>query len=387
MTLLEHLQSIPDPRVQRTRRHELQSLLTVALCATLAGADNWVEVAEFGQQHEGWFARIVPLPSGIASHDTFARVFRLLQAQPLEHACQQWLQELAGQVQGTVAIDGKSVRGSAKADRPRALHLVSAWAADMGLLLGQCQVDGKSNEITAIPQLLQLLHLAGCIVTIDAMGCQKEIAAQLQEQGADYVLSLKANQRHLHAVVQKHFEGAGLQQQAQAERESPEAPELQENVYVESFRGHGRQERRSYRVHPIPEALRRAAAHWPGLKGVVRVERERQQKGQPTGHEASREVSYYLSSLPESTPAHVLAHSIRAHWSVENQLHWSLDVALREDAAQSYKDQGPYNQALLRRMALQMLKSDTSVKIGLQAKRKRAGWNLDYLAALLGLSR
>ena len=201
MSLLQHLQNIPDPRVQRTRRHELQSILVVALCATIAGADNCVEMAEFGQQHQDWFERLVPLPSGIASHDTFARVFRLLDAKELERACQQWLAQVAGRVHGTVAIDGKSVRGSSKADARRPLHMVSAWAADMGLLLGQCKVDGKSNEITAIPELLRLLHLKGCIVTIDAIGCQKSIAQQLHEHGADYVLSLKGNQRHMHAVV------------------------------------------------------------------------------------------------------------------------------------------------------------------------------------------
>ena len=370
MSLLQYLQNIPDPRVQRTRRHELQSILVVALCATIAGADNCVEMAEFGQQHQDWFERLVPLPSGIASHDTFARVFRLLDAKELERACQQWLAQVAGRVHGTVAIDGKSVRGSSKADARRPLHMVSAWAADMGLLLGQCKVDGKSNEITAIPELLRLLHLKGCIVTIDAIGCQKSIAQQLHEHGADYVLSLKGNQRHMHQVVQKDFEVQGSQER------------LVEDTYTESCSGHGRQELRSYRLSPVPEALQRAAAHWPGLASVVQVVRRRQQ----AGREASEEVSYYLSSLPAHTPAKVLAHSIRAHWSVENQLHWSLDVAMREDAAQSYKDQSPHNQTVLRRMALQVLKNDTSVKIGLQAKRKRAGWSLGYLELLLGIS-
>lgn len=370
MSLLQYLQNIPDPRVQRTRRHELQSILVVALCATIAGADNCVEMAEFGQQHQDWFERLVPLPSGIASHDTFARVFRLLDAKELERACQQWLAQVAGRVHGTVAIDGKSVRGSSKADAHRPLHMVSAWAADMGLLLGQCKVDGKSNEITAIPELLRLLHLKGCIVTIDAIGCQKSIAQQLHEHGADYVLSLKGNQRHMHQVVRKHFEVQGSQER------------FEENTYTESCSGHGRQELRSYRLSPVPEALQRAAAHWPGLASVVQVVRRRQQ----AGSEASEEVSYYLSSLPAHTPAKVLAHSIRAHWSVENQLHWSLDVAMREDAAQSYKDQSPHNQTVLRRMALQVLKNDTSVKIGLQAKRKRAGWSLGYLELLLGIS-
>ena len=370
MSLLQYLQNIPDPRVQRTRRHELQSILVVALCATIAGADNCVEMAEFGQQHQDWFERLVPLPSGIASHDTFARVFRLLDAKELERACQQWLAQVAGRVHGTVAIDGKSVRGSSKGDAHRPLHMVSAWAADMGLLLGQCKVDGKSNEITAIPELLRLLHLKGCIVTIDAIGCQKSIAQQLHEHGADYVLSLKGNQRHMHAVVRKHFEVQDSQER------------FEENTYTESCSGHGRQELRSYLLSPVPEALQRAAAHWPGLTSVVQVVRRRQQ----AGSEASEEVSYYLSSLPAHTPAKVLAHSIRAHWSVENQLHWSLDVAMREDAAQSYKDQSPHNQTVLRRMALQVLKNDTSVKIGLQAKRKRAGWSLGYLERLLGIS-
>ena len=369
MSLLAHLQSIPDPRVERTRRHDLQSILAIALCATIAGADNCVEMAEFGQQHQQWFTRFVALPCGIPSHDTFARVLRLLDAQQFESACQQWLRQVAGQVQGTVAIDGKSVRGSRKGDASRALHMVSAWAADMGLLLGQCKVDGKSNEITAIPELLRLLHLKGCIVTIDAIGCQKTIAEQLHTHGADYILSLKGNQRHMHEVVRKHFETPG-----------PNA--RQDNTCTERFAGHGRQEQRSYQVRPIPEALQRAAQHWPGLACVVQVVRQRQQANEP----ASSEVSYYLSSLPAHTPAHVLAHSIRSHWSVENQLHWSLDVAMREDAAQSYKDQGPHNLSLLRRMALQMLKSDTSVKIGVQAKRKRAGWNLTYLEHLLGFT-
>jgi len=369
MTLLQHLQLIPDPRLARTRRHELQSILAVALCATIAGADNWVEVAEFGQLHHDWFVRFVPLPSGIASHDTFARVFRLLDAQQLELTCQRWLAHVAGQVHGTVAIDGKSVRGSGKGDARRPLHMVSAWAADMGLLLGQCKVDGKSNEITAIPELLKLLHLKGCIVTIDAIGCQKTIAQQLHEHGADYVLSLKGNQRHMHAVVQKHF-------QAQ------DASQLQDdNLYTERSSGHGREELRSYRVSAVPQALQRAAAQWPGLASVVQVTRQRQQ----AGCSASEEVSYYLSSLAAHTPAQVLAHSIRSHWAVENQLHWSLDVAMLEDAAQSYKDQGPHNQTLLRRMALQLLKSDTSVTVGVQAKRKRAGWDVSYLARVMGI--
>ena len=208
MSLLQLLQQIPDPRVQRTRRHELIDLLAIALCATVAGADNWIETVEFAQAHQAWLQRFLRLPCGIASHDTFARVFRRLDPQALEQVLQQWLKGMSAGTSGHVAIDGKSVRsahGKGKGAH-HSLHLVSAWASEQRLLLGQRKVDGKSNEITAIPQLLRLLHLKGCIVTIDAMGCQKAIAEQLHTHGADYVLGLKANQRHMHAVVQKHFE-------------------------------------------------------------------------------------------------------------------------------------------------------------------------------------
>ncbi|WP_369794842.1 ISAs1 family transposase [Acidovorax sp. JHL-9] len=220
-------------------------------------------MAAFGAPHHDGFIRFVPLPSGIASHDTFARVFRLLDARQLQLACQRWLVQVAGQVHGTVAIDGKSVRGSRKGDARKPLHRVSAWAADMGLLLGQCQVDGKSNEFTAIPELLSLLHLKGCIVTIDAIGCQKAIAQQLHEHGAGYVLSVKGKQRHMHAVVRKHFEAPAA------------APQPGANTYAERSSGHGREELRSYRVSPVPEALQRAPAQWPGLASVVQVTRQR----------------------------------------------------------------------------------------------------------------
>ena len=367
MSLLEHLQSIPDPRVHRTRRHDLQALLVMALCATIAGADNWVEVTQFAQAHQSWFARFVHLPAGVASHDTFARVFRLLDAQQLEKACQQWLQDMAGHVQGVVAIDGKSVRGSRKGNADNALHLVSAWAADMGVLLGQRKVDGKSNEIKAIPQLLQMLAIKGCIVTIDAMGCQKAIAQTITDQGADYVLSLKGNQRHVHTVVKKHFRSL----QAKEQEKQPQ--------YLEQSTGHGRQEWRQYTVCAVPAALQRAAAQWSQLQSVVQVVRKRQ----VGDTEPTEQVSYYLSSLAAHTPAQVLAHSIRAHWSVENHLHWSLDVAMREDASQAYKDEAPHNLSLLRRMAQQILQNDKSLKVGIQAKRKRAGWDLGYLQRLI----
>lgn len=193
---MEHLRQVPDPRVKRTRRHELMDMLVIALCAVIGGADNWVDVVQFGKAKQEWFSTFLKLPNGIASHDTFGRVFQILDSQALEKVCLAWLQSIAGQVQGVVAIDGKSLRGSGSAAHS-ALHLVSAWACEASMLLGQVQTDKKSNEITAIPELLKLLSLKGCIVTIDAMGCQKTIAKAIVQGQADYVLSLKANHRRI----------------------------------------------------------------------------------------------------------------------------------------------------------------------------------------------
>ena len=367
MNLLEHLQQVPDPRIERRRRHDLIDLLAIALCATIGGADNWVEVVQFGQAHHDWFKRFLRLPSGIASHDTFARVFRRLDEQALEAACMQWMRSVAGQVQGVIAIDGKTVRGATPAGSARhALHMVSAWAADMGLLLGQRKVDGKSNEITAIPQLLRLLDVQGCIVTIDAMGCQKTIAKQIVQQRADYVLALKGNHRHMHAVCKKHFAST--------------VPTAGEHLWSEESSSHSRKEQRHYWVSAIPQALQRGAREWAGLQCLVRVQRLRQ----CAGKEASESTSYYISSLPAHTPAQVLAHCIRAHWQVENALHWSLDVSFGEDACRVRKDNAAHNLALLRRLALGQLKAETTLKVGIQSKRRRAGWDLAYLGKVMG---
>ena len=370
MSLLQLLQQIPDPRVQRTRRHELIDLLAIALCATVAGADNWIETVEFAQAHQAWLQRFLRLPCGIASHDTFARVFRRLDPQALEQVLQQWLKGMSAGTSGHVAIDGKSVRsahGKGKGAH-HSLHLVSAWASEQRLLLGQRKVDGKSNEITAIPELLKLLDIGGCTITIDAMGCQKAIAKQIADQGAHYVLSLKGNQRHMFNVCKKHFESA------EADRG--------QQTFSDSDKGHGRIETRKYQVSALPPALQRAAQHWPQLQSLVRVVRTRQLRGQ---ERVSEQTSYYLSSLSAHTSAQQMAQYIRGHWSVENQLHWSLDVGMGDDSGLSQKDHAAHNQALLRRMAQQMLQADTSVKAGLKAKRKRAGWDLTYLERVMGL--
>lgn len=371
VSLMEYFSEVPDPRVLRTQRHELLDIFAMALCAVIGGADHWTEVVEFAQARRQWFATFLELPNGIPSHDTFARVFRLVDAAALDKACNQWLSSVAGRVQGVVAIDGKSVRGS-RDGKEHPLHIVSAWASQASLLLGQVRTAKKSNEITAIPELLKLLSIQGCIVTIDAMGCQKSIAKDIIEAKADYVLSLKTNHRHLCLQVASWFEASladGFTKQAHSHYLEPAGPS-----------SHGRIEQREHWVVEVPRHLKRAAAAWPGLQTVAMVRRQRQ-----AGDTTSVEDSYYLSSLALSTGAQVLAKAVRSHWAVENELHWSLDVGFREDACQVRKDNAPANLACIRRIALTQLKQEKGKKLGIQGKRRRAGWDTDYLETVLSM--
>ena len=368
-SLIEHLGMVPDPRMARTQRHELLDILVIALCAVIGGADHWTEVVEFGQAKRQWFAGFLKLPNGIPSHDTFARVFRLINTEALEKTCHQWLRSVAGRVQGVVAIDGKSVRGARDGKR-HPLHIVSAWSSQNSMLLGQVRTAEKSNEITAIPELLKLLDIQGCIVTIDAMGCQKAIAKEIIETGADYVLGLKTNHRHLCLSVASWFDKSlanGFAKQTYSHHLDAAGPS-----------SHGRIERREHWVVEVPMHLKRAAAPWTGLKTVAMVRRTRQ-----VGDKISTEDSYSLSSLALSVGAQALATAVRSHWSVENELHWSLDVGFREDACQVRKDNAPANLACLRRMALTQLKQETGKKLGIQGKRRRAGWDSEYLETVL----
>ena len=373
LSLLEHFAEVPDPRMMRTRRHGLLDMLAMSVCAVIGGADCWTEVVSFARARREWFEKFLELPNGIPSHDTFARVFRLLDADALEGACVQWLRGVAGAVEGVVAIDGKSVRGSADGDR-HPLHVVSAWAAQRGLLLGQVRTEEKSNEITAIPALLKLLSVKGCIVTIDAMGCQKAIAGEIRKAEADYVLSLKANHPTLH-------NDASLLMQVCVDNQFANRA----HAYHLSEEGkcvHGRMERREHWVIEVPEHLRKKAAQWPGLQTLAMVRRHRQ-----VGDKCSVEDSYYLSSLALSAGAQVVADAVRSHWAVENALHWSLDVGFREDASQVCKDNAPANLAVIRRIALTQIKQDKTLKLGIQGKRRTAGWDLDYLETVLGMVR
>ena len=370
-SLMEHLRQVPDPRIERTRRHELMDLLVIALCAVIGGADNWVDVVQFGKAKKEWFATFLKLPNGIASHDTFGRVFQRIDSQVLQAVCIDWLQSIAGQVQGVVAIDGKSVRGSGHGAQA-ALHMVSAWACQAGLLLGQVQTDKKSNEITAIPALLELLSIKGCIVTIDAMGCQKAITQAIVASEADYVLNLKANHRHLHGEVAAWFEASQASEQI--------GPAHSHYLQCTSSNNHGRIERREHWLMEVPEHLKRATKCWTNLQTIAMVRRQRQ-----VGETTSDETHYYISSLPLSAGAQTVAQAIRSHWAVENELHWSLDVSFREDACKVRRNEGPANLACLRRLALTQPQRETSLKASVKTKRCRAGWDAVYMLKVLNV--
>lgn len=368
-SLMEHLKRVPDPRVKRTQQHELMDILVIALCAVIGGADDWVSVVQFGKARLEWFSTFLKLPNGIPSHDTFGRVFRMLDSKVLEQVCIEWLQSIAGTIAGVVAIDGKSLRGS-RDGKQSPLHIVSAWACQNSLLLGQVQTDKKSNEITAIPELLKLLSIKDCIVTIDAMGCQKAITKAITDSEADYVLTLKSNHPHLHRQVVLSFEASHASQDIQ--------PAGSHYLECAQTNNHGRIESREHWLMEVPEHLKRTTKYWSNLQTIAMVRRSRQ-----VGEKTSEETHYYISSLPLSAGAQSVARAIRSHWGVENVLHWSLDVAFREDACQVRKDEGPANLGCIRRLALTQLKRETTLKVGLKNKRSRAGWDPSYMEKVL----
>lgn len=369
-SLTEHFGSLVDPRIDRTKRHKLIDILIIALCGAIAGADSWVDVEAFGGRKEGWLRKMLELPNGIPSHDTFGRVFARLDAQQFERCFIEWVLAVSEVLQGdVVAIDGKTVRRSH--DRyigKAAIHMVSAWASASGVALGQTRVDGRSNEITAIPRLLEMLHVKGCIVTVDAMGCQKDIASKILEEGSDYVLAVKRNQGRLHEGVRDVF---GLARKSGFDG-------LGHDYHETVNAGHGRVEtRRCWAVSDL-DSIRYVdeGGQWPELTTLVMVEGERRVGGKTTA-----ESRYYISSLPND--ASKLLNAVRSHWGIENKLHWSLDVTFNEDGSRVRSGNGAENFSVLRRMALNLLKSDKTTKRSLAGKRKDAAWDNDYLLKVL----
>ena len=368
--LVSLLTAVDDPRRPQGQHHSLEAILLIATLAVICGADNWTEVEFFGHQKQAWLETFLELPHGIPSHDTFGRVFGLLDPAQLEACFAAWVRSLAATLQDeVVAVDGKAARGSHNQARSVSpLHLVSAWADEARLVLGQRRVDDHSNEITAIPALLETLALEGCIVTMDAMGCQKRIAETIRDRGADYVLALKGNQPQLHEAVVETFTV-----------EQAEGFEGCDHDFHQTVnKNHGRIETRRCWVIGTSEYIRYVAPDgaWPDLHSLVMIEAQRRQ-----GNQVTAETRYYISSLPAD--ARVLLQAVRSHWGIENSLHWVLDMAFREDESRIRTGHAAHNMSILRRLALNLLRRETTAKGGIAARRKQAGWNDRYLLRVL----
>lgn len=369
-TLIEKFSGLSDPRVERTKKHSMTDILVLSICGFICGVDNWVDLEEFAQIRHDWFKTFLELPNGIPSHDTFGRFYAALDPVAFSRCFTGWIQSVAEVTEGeVVAVDGKTLRRSFdKASSKAAIHMVSAWASKAGLVLGQVKTDEHSNEITAIPKLLEILSLQGCIVTLDAMGAQKEVVQTIVDKGADYVISLKGNQSTLHEATKAFFD------EAREERFETVKHDFYETLEKE----HGRLETRKYWVSSILDWCKQKH-QWAGLCSVGMVEATREIDGRK-----STETRYFISSLTGDS-AKKFAHAVRSHWAVENSLHWVLDMAFDEDQSRVRKGNAAENMAMLRHVALNLLKGDTTTrKVGIATRRKKAGWSGDYMMHLLG---
>lgn len=375
LTLSEHFASLEDPRVERTKLHPLLSIVTIALCAVISGAESWDDIEEFGKAKADWLKSFLDLPNGIPSHDTFNRVFQALDPQQFQACFLSWTRAVSGVLQGVIALDGKTLRGSRgqasdKAGKA-AIHMVSAWASSNRLVLAQVKVEAKSNEITAIPELLRALAIEGCLVTIDAMGTQRQIASLIIERKADYVLALKENQDTLyHEVVElfNHAKAGTIEELVIEQRRTIE-------------KGHGRIEVRRYKVIADLDVLdwlqEGSQGHnWPGLKAIGMVEAERR-----IGDKRTTETRYYLLSKPLSAKA--FGAAVRSHWGIENSVHWVLDVDFHEDQSRIRAGHAAENFALLRHLALNLLQQHPIKRLSVKARRLKAAWDNNYLLQIL----
>jgi predicted transposase YbfD/YdcC len=367
-SIVTQFADLPDPRSPHGRQHQLSDILTIAICGVICGAESWTEIEQFGGDKEPWFRTFLKLPRGIPSHDTFGRVFAALDPQAFERCFEKWVGVLAAHGGGKIiAVDGKTLRRSFEhAWSKTGIHLVSAFATANRLILGQLSTEAKSNEITAIPKLLELLDLQGATVTIDAMGCQKEIARQIIGQGGDYVLTVKDNQPNLHAQVKALLDEAILDS----------FKGMAGDCFEETNGGHGRIEVRKVWCTPEVQWLKEHG-DWPGLRSLAVVESHRQVLGR-----TSVERRYYISSRC-GTDAEAMAEVVRDHWGIENRVHWQLDVSFNEDQCRVRTGHAAENLSRLRRMALNLLKQEKSAKVGIKGKRLKAGWNPNYLLKVL----
>jgi len=367
-TIIEYFSDLEDPRNHILKnRHKLMDIIVIAICGVICGADDWVAISDFGKAKLEWLSSFLELPNGIPSHDTFRRIFSMILPKQFQECFVGWMQSVAQITEGRIIpIDGKTLRHSYDSkSNTAAIHMVSAWANESRLVLGQVKTDEKSNEITAIPELLKLLDIHGCIVTIDAMGCQKKIAKQIIEQGGDYVLGLKGNQGSLLDAVEQTF--------AKAKKEDLDGPNFDYHQTEEN--GHGRHEVRSHFTTSLLDQLPNPE-EWVGLQTVGTVLSEVTRNGKTT-----MECRYYIGSIENN--AELFANAVRSHWGIENSLHWVLDVAFREDESRVRKGHGAENLALLRHIALNLIREEKTAKVGVKNKRLKAGWDSRYLAKLL----
>lgn len=374
--LLAHLAPVRDPRINRRKEHDLLDILVIAICCMLCGGEGFNDMEDFGKAKYDWFKTFLKLRNGIPSHDTFNRVFAALDPKEFLECFLRWTQSLRQSLaQEIVALDGKALRRAL--DQGESVkYVVSAWAESNGLVLGQLKVADKSNEITAVPELLRVLELSGCIVTVDAMGCQKKIAREIIDADAGYVLALKGNQEQVHEEIKAFLDAALLEQQASrpaGAKLSQAAASLKSCQTVE--KDHGRLEiRRYYQSDYLDWFADRAK--WEGLKSCGMVESIREVDGQTT-----TERRYYLASL--GSEVETFARAVRSHWGVENKVHWIMDVCFREDQSRARAGYAAENLATLRRLALNLLRREKTKKRGIKGKQLNAGWDHAYLLRLL----
>lgn len=361
-----YFRNLSDPR-RDNKRHKLIDIITIAICAVICNADSFEHITEFGQAKYEWLKGFLELPHGIPSADTFERVFSRIDPQEFKNCFMEWIHAICQLTKGEIiAVDGKTLRRSHdQSNGKSSIHMVSAWACANGFVVGQVKTEEKSNEITAIPALLRMLEIQGCIVTIDAMGCQKHIAKTIVEKNADYVFSLKGNQSNLHDDVKLFFQG----------QKKDDLKTGSFDYYETVDADHGKIEIRKYWTTSDIDWLQ-GKENWESLETVCMVERERQFDGK-----TERESSYYIGSIGNN--AERFANAVRSHWAIENSLHWVLDVSFREDESRIRKGNAPENFAVLRHIALNMIKSETSLKKSIKSKRLRAGWDNDYLLRVL----
>ena len=369
-SIAEHFSGIDDPRIERCKEHDLMNILMIAVCGVIGGADSWVDIEMFGNAKLAWFESFLSLPNGIPSHDTFGRVFGRLNAEQFQHCFLNWVQAANEVTKGqVVAMDGQQMRGTQeKALGKQAINMVSAWACENHMVLGQRPVKEAGSEITTLPELLKLLELSGCIVTVDALGCQVEVAQAIRDRQADYVLAVKGNQGTLYEDIEDLFKGA-------------EEVAYREVAYDHARtvnKGHGRIEIRQCWAIDDPSFLDyiRRREVWPALHSIVKVVCERR-----TATETTIKTRYYITSLPPQATR--LLDAVRSHWQIENGLHWVLDIAFNQDHSRIRKDNAPANFAVLHHIALNLLKQERSLKVGVKAKRLRAGWDERYLLKVL----